>query len=344
MSIFTKRIDANIRDIGYDGSSELLSSAITLGNPGAVVRSVSLRFTGVTIPNGATINSAKITFTGSAVRSSQTINMKLYGVDEDNTAEFVVSPADTARTRTHTTATVDWDATISTTNGSTHDTADITSIIQEIVDRGGWSSGNAIGIYVGDDGTSSGNYISIYEYNTDSTKAALLTIDYAGATTTSTTTTSTSTSTTTTTTLPFVYPEDHGLGIKISRENREATSNIPDDFLLHSRYPQLQVFKTGQFSNNFVDDDYFDVYHGLGYKPFAFGYMQRYDGVTDTTDTNFHILDWSIEGAGYLHYSRMEITKNLLRFYFTDSFLTGFVTLKGYYIIFRNPVDTVYNS
>jgi len=343
MSTFTKRIDANIRDVGWDGFSELESSASSLGNPGAVTRSVSLRFTSVTIGQGDTINSAKITFTGSDSRSSQTINMKIHGVDEDNTAEFVISPADTARTRTKTTANVDWDATITTSDGSTHDTADITSVVQEIVDRGGWSSGNAMAFWVTDDGSSSGNYINVYDYNTDSTKAALLTIDYTSATTTSTTTTSTSTTTSTTTTLPWVYGEDSGVGIKISRETKDATDNNPNHFLLHSSYPQLQVYKTGQFSSNFTDGSTKVIDHNLGYKPFALGYMQWYDGVNDVTETDYRICDWSIEGAAYLHYTRMEIGKNDITFYVTDTNLDKFVTLKGYYIIFRNPIDEVYN-
>jgi len=181
MATFTKRIDADIRDVGYSGATPFQSSALSLGNPGAVVREISLRFIGVTIPQGATISSAKITFTGSDVRASQTINMKVYGVDEDNTAEFVISPEDTAKTRTHTSASVDWDATISTTDGSTHDTSDITSIVKEIVDRGSWSSGNAMAFHVGDDGSGSGHYINVYEYNSSTTKCALLTIVYVAA-------------------------------------------------------------------------------------------------------------------------------------------------------------------
>ena len=138
----------------------------------------SYRFTGVTIPQGATITSAKITFTDSTTGTERALNFKIIGVDEDNTAEFTTSPISDARTRTHTSASVDWDATFTPSAGTTRDTSDIKTIIQEIVNRGGWSSGNAIGIYLYDDGTTEEEYYDYkywYSYNDD---APLLTIVY----------------------------------------------------------------------------------------------------------------------------------------------------------------------
>ncbi len=209
MAVFTKRIDANIRDVDNTNSggswTPNLSSAYNIGNPGAVTRNISLRFTDVTIAQGTTINSAKITFVAYGTKTVALVS-KIEGVDEDNTAEFVISPEDTARTRTKTTANVAWSGSIGQTNGNGLDTPEIKTIVQEIINRGSWSSGNAMAFWLSDNGTGSGEYLSLYEYNDDPTKAALLTIDYDSGTTTSTststttTTTSTSTSTSTSTT------------------------------------------------------------------------------------------------------------------------------------------------
>lgn len=180
MATFTKRIDANIRDVGDDGSP-LESSATSLGNPGAVTRAISLRFTSVTIPQGASITSAKITFVSPSYAQSITLKAKIEGVDEDNTAEFVISPESTAKTRTKTTANVAWEQALSVAADTAFDTPNIGTIVQEIVDRAGWSSGNAMAFYLSDNGSSSGQYIDMEEYNSSSSEAALLTIVYVGS-------------------------------------------------------------------------------------------------------------------------------------------------------------------
>jgi hypothetical protein len=184
MANFTKQIDADIRDMDhqYDGTWYADPvEAWNLGNPGMVTRNIGLRFTGVTIPKNSTINSAKITFRAMADLGQtypQAIKVKIIGVAEDNTAEFVASPENSARTRTHTTAVVTWNASVSETAGQPFDTTDIKTIIQEIVNRSGWSSGNALALFLYDNGSTSGNYLEMDGYSDDPTHAAILVIDY----------------------------------------------------------------------------------------------------------------------------------------------------------------------
>lgn len=67
----------------------------------------------------------------------------IVGHDEDNTATYTApncNPADRAAT----TATVTW-ATGVMVADSWYETDDIAAIVQEIIDRAGWASGNAIG-------------------------------------------------------------------------------------------------------------------------------------------------------------------------------------------------------
>jgi len=184
MSVFTKRVDADIRDINhvYDGTwSVWENSAYNIGNPGAVIRNTSLRFIGVNIPKDSIINSAKISFTYGSTESITGMKILIKGVAEDNTGEFVSSPEDTARTRTKTTASVVWEGTISYSGGVAYDTPDIKTIIQEIVNRSGWVSGNALAIYLYDNGSSYGKYISMDEYSDGLGDSALLTVDYTPA-------------------------------------------------------------------------------------------------------------------------------------------------------------------
>lgn len=188
MSTFTKRIDSNIRDVDHtkDGSTWYFDQdqAYNIGNPGSVTRNIGYRFTDITVPQGATITAAKITFTApSPLFQSypQSINIKIQGIAEDNTSEFVASPESSARTRTKTTASVTWSGNVSETANATFDTPDIKDIVQEIISRAGWSSGNAMAFFLSDNGSSSGKYLEITEYSESTTKAALLTIEYSSS-------------------------------------------------------------------------------------------------------------------------------------------------------------------
>lgn len=109
------------------------------------------RFLSVSIPKGSTINSATIALIGTRTRSGSTI-ASIKGQAADNAATFTLTVADwTARSQT--TASVAWTLP-SETNGSTMTTPDISSVIQEIVNRSGWSSGNALVVFINDNGSS----------------------------------------------------------------------------------------------------------------------------------------------------------------------------------------------
>lgn len=173
MATFSTRVTAGADD-GYgnlDGSGTWKNTFNFLGFGNYFPVSVVLcRFQNVTIPQGSIINSAKITFYFSG-GSANGANTNIYGIDEDNTASFSSDP----RSRTKTTAVVTWDFSAPSLNSS-FDTSDISSVIKEIVDRGGWSSGNALGIRIEDDGSTFGQDADSYEKNT--LTCALLTVDY----------------------------------------------------------------------------------------------------------------------------------------------------------------------
>lgn len=117
---------------------------------------VYLRFLNVTIPKGATINSALVRFVCGVVVGTTVVRTNITGEDVDSASQCT-SCADVAG-RARTTALEAWDNVPIWTLGAEYDTVDIADIIQEIVDRAGWVSGNDVNIFVDNDGSGSGAY------------------------------------------------------------------------------------------------------------------------------------------------------------------------------------------
>ena len=127
-------------------------------------------FPSVGVPAGATIDVAYITLVANSGGVGTTITSKIYGVDEDSHATPTTDGEWSTDHGIHTTAAVDWDFTRQT-SGSMQ-TPSIVSVIQELVDRGGWASGNNIGIHIDNDGVT-GNHIQRWDENTTANRAVL---------------------------------------------------------------------------------------------------------------------------------------------------------------------------
>ena len=175
---FSKRVAAQDDD-GYDASGSWNTTDVILSfgaasGPTSITNAV--RFNNVTIPNGETINSATLTFNPN-VSDTSDVNTKIYGIDEDDTADFSSDPTG----RTKTSANVDWDFT-STTQDVVEVSPDISTVVKEIVDRGGWSSGNDMGFLILNDNTPDNtpddDFNTFDSYDGDSAKAPLLDVNY----------------------------------------------------------------------------------------------------------------------------------------------------------------------
>ena len=141
-----------------------------------------LRFTNITIPQGSTITSAYIIYTARNSDSTTTCYGRISAEDVDNAATFADDKAafDT-RFNAHTTARVDWDNIEAFVYNAEHQTPEIKDVIQEIVDRNGWASGNAIVLFVEDfDDRTTNQEAERYgqAWDTDSAKASKLHIEY----------------------------------------------------------------------------------------------------------------------------------------------------------------------
>lgn len=154
MGQFTQQVSDGVNDGRHittnHGFSNTFGGAL-IGNNSPTFKGLSLygRFINVTIPQGATINSAKLIVTAGATRTGTVCKGKIQGDDADDAAEVTDHTAFDAIIRT--TASVTWDPIPTMATNDENDSPDIASVIQEIIDRPGWASGNAMTIILQDD-------------------------------------------------------------------------------------------------------------------------------------------------------------------------------------------------
>ncbi len=105
-------------------------------------QTVALRFSNVKIPQGAKIKAATISFTAIAADSAP-VKLQVRAENTDNAAPFGNSVSDRARTS----AVAAWNPK-PWHRGLAIRTWNLSSVVQEVVSRGGWNSGNALAFYV----------------------------------------------------------------------------------------------------------------------------------------------------------------------------------------------------
>ncbi|KKL48915.1 hypothetical protein LCGC14_2320710, partial [marine sediment metagenome] len=134
------------------------------------------------VPNAATIVSAVIDFRTTDNAGVVACLFKISAVDEDDPAAATNDATCDTDDAARTTAQVDWDFTSINAEDSALQTADFASVVQEIVDRPGWASGQAMLIHIDDDGTVGSNFEGQAVASFDHTFAApTLTIVYTVA-------------------------------------------------------------------------------------------------------------------------------------------------------------------
>jgi hypothetical protein len=149
---------------------------IIAGHRDGLVDGSGVRFLNITIPQGSTINSAAISVRARVSDPSTGVKTKITGDDEDNAATF--SDLTDYNGRPRTTAAVDWDPSEGWTADTWYDSVDISAVIQEIVNRAGWVSGNALALFWEDDGSASDNKKDCYSWDNVNANACKLTVTY----------------------------------------------------------------------------------------------------------------------------------------------------------------------
>ncbi len=137
-------------------------------------QSIGMRFGSLGIPKNATINSAYIVFTAKEAQSEAT-NVTFNGQAADNAPTFTTTSGNIS-SRTKTTASASWSSLPAWTVGNTYRSPDLSPIVQEIVNRSGWASGNAAAMIV----TGLGHRTA-WSYDGNSASVAKLVVTYTPA-------------------------------------------------------------------------------------------------------------------------------------------------------------------
>ncbi len=171
-------VKAGSDDAEQGGSSVTLSSDLELVTDGSTVQTVGLRFSGITVPKNATIANAWIQFTADESQSGS-IALTIQGQAADNPATFTSSSSNIS-SRARTAASASWSPAAwgsSDGAGAAQKTPSLTAIVQELVNRSGWASGNAMAFII----TGTGHRTAM-AYEAGATKAPVLHIELGGGT------------------------------------------------------------------------------------------------------------------------------------------------------------------
>lgn len=154
---FTYFVEASTDDGEWiEGTSEFFNSVTVTdfgfeGTGGRTSVNTYARFASVPIAQGTTISQAYLTFQPGATTATTTVNARISAVAADNPN----APGNFAEANGNprTTAFADWNNVPTFTTDVDINSVDFTSVVQEMVNRSDWNSGDAMLIYVEDNGS-----------------------------------------------------------------------------------------------------------------------------------------------------------------------------------------------
>jgi len=169
---YTQTIGATASD-GHTYASVYFYTATTNAGRTDDSREAFFLFTNVSIEPGNIIISATLKLTCYDSESGTTVRLLIYGNDVDN-ATAPTSAVD-HNNKVRTSASVAWSPDAWTANNE-YTSPDFAVVIQEIIDRAGWSNGNSILVLLDDNSSDTNAVRPIYDYSQSAAKAAELTI------------------------------------------------------------------------------------------------------------------------------------------------------------------------
>ncbi len=170
------------RNISGDSTYTNTAATHHLGNFSGTTFVIGWRFQ-LFVPQGAIIDSANLTMFVSNVNGGTSALVRFHGEDVDNAATFANTTAGKPEGKTKTTASVDHTFTASnwTSVGFQTNSAEIpnlAAIVQEIVDRPGWVSGNFIVITAADNGSTNPGFVGFSTLDSASNRGSKFDIAY----------------------------------------------------------------------------------------------------------------------------------------------------------------------
>jgi hypothetical protein len=147
-TVWEGRIEDDLDDVEQQSSGSIDSDSSDLELPDDQV--IGLRFLKVRVPQGATVSKAYIEFTVDELEGPQATNMIIDGELSPNARAFA-DVTNNVSDRVRTTEKVVWQPEDWPVIGETHQSSDISAIIEEIVGQDGWVSGSSLVIIIYDD-------------------------------------------------------------------------------------------------------------------------------------------------------------------------------------------------
>ena len=150
------------------------SSDLELADQGRHNQLIGMRFNDLVIPQGAKITNASIQFQVDETHSGDS-DLLIRGQAADDASPFTKARRNIS-SRKQTSSVVEWEPLPWTRVGEAgldQQTPDITAIVQEIIDRPGWFSGNSLVLLISGSGTRTAE-----SYNGDAAGAPLLHVEY----------------------------------------------------------------------------------------------------------------------------------------------------------------------
>ncbi len=173
-----RQISSGIDDVEEESDGDIYTNSSDLelvyDNWARGNQHVGLRFRNISIPQGATIEDAYIQFTTDETNSGGT-NLTVWAHDTDNASQFSTNRYNVS-SRSKTSASAAWAPSAWNSvseSGSNQRTPNLKSLVQEVVNRGGWQSGNALAFIISGSGERTAE-----AYEGNSSQAARLVVTY----------------------------------------------------------------------------------------------------------------------------------------------------------------------
>jgi hypothetical protein len=324
MSQYDEQVSASTEDgATYTGSNywSVLNNYLAVGNNQVGF----FRFNNLPMGQGATIDSAYFKVWTHEYGFSNSVQLKIRAIDQDDTAAFPSSNGTNTDplNRPRTSAGIDFD--FDGTRNVLRTSPDIKTVIQEIIDRAGWTGGNDLAIVLENDGSAYNNELWPYDYG--SAKAAELIINYTGI----------STHQQQISAAAHIINPTLDYGIIVMKSTYDVlTDKNPAHQVFNSDYGTLKYFVSGSVEIYLAAGYLAAVQsyeHNLGYIPFVEVYAET------VLANRYQYAPYSGAGATVLYGVTYRITSTHIYFYAESTGFAGDTTFKVKFFLFRNDLD-----
>lgn len=302
-----------------------LNNFVVVGNISGSAEDSAVRFRNVTVPQGTVLTAASVRLYKQSPAVAGSVLYTVKGIDEDNTSDFTTNPMG----RSDTSAQHDGATSANLTNAYVG--FDVLAEMNEIVARGGWSSGNSIGFKLLDHGTSTANARITDLYDGNSSTDAYLDVTWDEPSGSASQSRSNSPSLSPSSSLSpsgsaspsgsvspsAVIPFSKGV-LKVAKPGVDVLTNSdPEKFIFSSEFGTLKYFDKEESIVSFDANagaigGHGTITHNLGYYPFVEVFVRVYIG---SPSGNYEYCPFAGAGATVFYDANYKITSTTIELY-----------------------------